>query len=132
MWSWGKLRNCRWSGLCYHPFLSIWPPVHKTLRNTTKTTQGACGQNQDFTRPIQDKMQGQVKGLTHVRGEGGLQARLALLALDGLDERSLLSTNVGPSSTHHEHIKIVARTTGILANQTCLIGLSDGHLQDKV
>lgn len=78
----------------------------------------------------QDRAQGWA-GLTHICREGRLQARLALLALDGLDERSFLPADVSPSPSHHEHVKVIAGAAGILANQTSLVGLSDGHLWDK-
>lgn len=59
----------------------------------------------------------------HVGGEGWLEARLALLALQGLNQRSLLPTDVGPRATVHEHVKVVAGATSVLANQTSLVGL---------
>lgn len=90
---------------------------------------GTCTQIPDSTgHRTRPRLQ---RGLTHICWEGWLQAGLALLALDGLYERRLLPTDVGPSPAHHKHIKIIAGVAGILANQTSLVGLSDSHLWNK-
>lgn len=55
--------------------------------------------------------------------ERRLQTRLALLALNGLDERRFLSTDVRASTTVYEYVEIVTGTTGVLTNQTGLVCL---------
>lgn len=112
---------------CYRPTLCVWPPVQKELRNSLRTTNGDLKPDPGLHRTRVSIR----PGLTHVCREGWLQAGLALLALNGLDERRLLSADVGPSPAHHEHIKIVAGAAGVLANETSLVSLSDGHLWDR-
>ncbi len=46
-----------------------------------------------------------------------------LLALNGLDESSLFTANVGAAATVNEDIKVVASAAGVLANQTSIVGL---------
>lgn len=102
---------------------SVQLPVQQELGNALGTTSGDLQPDPGLRRT--------GPGLTHVGGEGRLQAGLALLALDGLDERRLLPADVGPSPPQHEHVEIVAGATGVFANQTSLVGLSDGHLWDR-
>lgn len=63
-------------------------------------------------------------------GEWGLQARLAGLAFDRLDERCLLTTDIGTHPAVDVNIEVVARTAGVLANETSLVGLVDSPLED--
>jgi len=65
---------------------------------------------------------------THIGGEGGLQAGLASLALNALDEGGLLAADVGASTHMDVHVKGIAGATGILANESSLVRLIDGHL----
>jgi hypothetical protein len=60
-----------------------------------------------------------------VGGEGGLQPGLALLALDRLDERRLLSADVSTGSTVKVDVEVVAGTAGVLADETGLVRLLD-------
>ncbi len=46
-----------------------------------------------------------------------------LFALNGLDESSLFTANVGAATTVNEYVKIVASSAGVLANQTGIVGL---------
>ena len=61
--------------------------------------------------------------------ERRLQARLAFLALKAFDHRGLFTANVCASAPVHEHVKVIARAAGILANQTRIIGFVDGRLK---
>lgn len=54
---------------------------------------------------LQREQSGEGWGRTHVGREGGLQARLALLALDGLDQCRLLPADVGSGAPQHEDIE---------------------------
>lgn len=67
--------------------------------------------------------------LTHVSRKWGLQTGLPLLPLQGLDKSSLLSANVRSSTTHHKHIKVITRATGVLSNEPSSIGLIDSDLK---
>ena len=58
-----------------------------------------------------------------VSGEWRLQSRLALLALEGLDERGLLAADVGAGAAVHEDVKVVAGAAGVLAQEALSIGL---------
>lgn len=58
-----------------------------------------------------------------VGGEWWLEAGLALLPLNGLDERRLLTANVSSCASVHEHVKVIARATGVFADQARLVGL---------
>lgn len=69
------------------------------------------------------------RGRTHVSREGWLQAGLALLALDGLNQRRLLPADVSPGAPHHEDIEGVPRAAGVLPQQPGLVRLPDGHLR---
>jgi hypothetical protein len=61
--------------------------------------------------------------------EWGLQAGLAGLALEGLDERSLLATDVSAHTTVDVDVKVVARAASVLADQTGLVCFLDGALE---
>ena len=60
--------------------------------------------------------------LTHISRKWGFQTGLPLLALQGLNECSLLSADVGSSTTHHKYVKVIARVARIPAN---LLGEGD-------
>jgi hypothetical protein len=64
----------------------------------------------------------------HISREGRLQPWLALLALDTLYERGLLSTDVRSSTTVDVDIKVITRVAGVLADETVGVGLIDGLL----
>merc|ERR1719422_1297868 len=49
---------------------------------------------------------------TDVSGEWGLQAGLALLTLQALNQGGLLSADVGASTTVHKEVEVIARATG--------------------
>ena len=63
-----------------------------------------------------------------VGGEWGLETWLALLALEGLDERGLLAANVRTSTAVEVNIERVASAAGILAEEAGLVCLIDGLL----
>lgn len=65
---------------------------------------------------------------SNVSGEGRLETRLALLALQTLNQRRLLSADVRPSPTMEVHVEAVPRTTGVFSNEPSLVGLVDGLL----
>merc|ERR1719193_768434 len=50
---------------------------------------------------------------TDVSGEWGLQAGLALLTLQALNQGGLLSADVGASTTVHKEVEVIARATGV-------------------
>ena len=55
--------------------------------------------------------------------EGGLEPRLPLLPLEGLDERRLLTTDVRAGSTMEIDIEVVTGSARVLADQPGFIGL---------
>merc|ERR1712142_851844 len=65
---------------------------------------------------------------TNVSWEWWLQAGLTLLALQGLYEGSLLSTDVSSGTSVHEHIKVITSSTGVLAKETSFVSLVNSHL----
>merc|ERR1719474_497910 len=66
---------------------------------------------------------------TDVSGEWGLQAGLALLTLQALDQGGLLSADVGASTTVHKEVEVIAGATGVCSKEASVVGLSDGLLQ---
>ena len=64
----------------------------------------------------------------YIGREGGLQPWLALLALDTLYERGLLSTDVRASTTVEVDVEVVTGVARVLANETIGVGLIDGLL----
>jgi len=60
----------------------------------------------------------------------GLQARLAGLALERLDQRGLLTADIRAHSTVDVDVEVVAGAAGVLADQTGLVGLVDRALDD--
>lgn len=58
--------------------------------------------------PISPQQHSSPVGRTNVSREGWFEAWLALLALNGFNQRCLLPTDVGPSASHHKHIEVVA------------------------
>merc|ERR1719195_2111452 len=66
---------------------------------------------------------------TDVSGEWGLQAGLALLTLQALDQGGLLSADVGASTTMHKEVEVIAGATGVGSQEASVVGLSDGLLQ---
>ena len=59
----------------------------------------------------------------HISREGGFEAGLALLPLKGLDQSSFLPTDVRPGASVHEHVEVIARATGVFADQTRFVCL---------
>ena len=70
-----------------------------------------------------------TKQLTDISGEGGLQSGLPLLALQGLDERRLLSADVRSGTAHHKHVKVVPGAASIPPDEPRRVRLIDGHLK---
>merc|ERR1719209_1493641 len=66
---------------------------------------------------------------TDVSGEWGLQAGLALLTLQALDQGGLLSADVGASTTVHKEVEVIAGATGVSSQEAGVVGLPDGLLQ---
>merc|ERR1711972_483378 len=64
---------------------------------------------------------------TDVSGEWGLQAGLALLTLQALDQGGLFPADVGASTTVHKEVEV--RATGVGSKEASVVGLSDGLLQ---
>ena len=50
-----------------------------------------------------------------MRNQGGILPRLSLLALEALNQSSLLPTDVGTGSPVDEQVKVIARATGVLS-----------------
>ena len=63
--------------------------------------------------------------------EWGLQTGLAGLALERLDEGGLLTTDVSAHTTVDVDVKVVAGAASVLADQTGLVCLLDGALEDS-
>jgi hypothetical protein len=63
--------------------------------------------------------------------EWGLQAGLAGLALERFDEGGLLTADVSAHTTVDVDVKVVAGTASVLADQTGLVSLLDGALQNS-
>lgn len=61
-------------------------------------------------------------------GEGGLQARLAGLSLQRLDQRRLLAAHVRAHAAVEVDVKVVTRAAGVLADQTFLVRFLDRPL----
>jgi len=72
-----------------------------------------------------------TKQLTNISGEGGLQSGLPLLALQGLNERRLLSADVRAGTAHHKHVKVVAGAARVLPDEPRRVRLVDGHLERR-
>lgn len=68
---------------------------------------------------------------TDCGGEGRLETGLAGLTLNGLDERGLLTTNVGTHSSVNVYVKVVSGTAGVLADQASCVGLVDSVLENS-
>merc|ERR1719461_2160648 len=66
---------------------------------------------------------------TDVSGEWGLQAGLALLTLQALDQGGLLPADVGASTTVHKEVEVITRATGVGSQEASVVGLPDGLLQ---
>merc|ERR1719419_997240 len=66
---------------------------------------------------------------SNISRERGLQAGLALLPLQGLDQSRLLSADVGSGPTVDEQVEVVAAAAGVLAKEPSLVGLPDSDLE---
>lgn len=64
-------------------------------------------------------------------GEWRLQAGLAGLALEGFNERSLLTANVGAHTAVDVNVEVVAGAASVLADETGLVCLLDSALEDS-
>ena len=60
----------------------------------------------------------------HVGREGRLEARLALLALQRLDEGRLLAADVGAGAAVDEDVKVVAAAASVLPQKALVVSLS--------
>ena len=59
----------------------------------------------------------------HVGGERRLQPRLALLALQTLDQGRFLAADVGACAPVDEHVEVVAAAAGVLSEKSFVISL---------
>merc|ERR1719209_143157 len=66
---------------------------------------------------------------SNISWEWGLQAGLSLLPLEALNQGSLLSTDVGASSTVHKQVKVITGAAGVGPKEAGIIGLLDSLLQ---
>merc|ERR1719504_618076 len=66
---------------------------------------------------------------SNISREWGLQTGLPLLALKAFNQSSLLSTDVGASSTVDKQVKVVAGAAGVGSKEACIVGFLDGLLQ---
>merc|ERR1719285_596846 len=66
---------------------------------------------------------------SNISWEWRLQAGLSLLPLEALNQGSLLSTDVGASSTVHKQVKVIAGAAGVGPKEAGIIGFLDGLLQ---
>jgi hypothetical protein len=71
---------------------------------------------------------GRASKQPHVRREWRLEPGLALFALDTLDQRRLLSTDIRSGAPVEVHIELVPGATGVLADVPGLVGFVDGLL----
>ena len=63
-----------------------------------------------------------------VGGERRLESRLSLFPLDRFDQRRLFSTDISSGASVEIDVEIVTGSTGVLADQTGLVGLVNGLL----
>ena len=64
-----------------------------------------------------------------LRRERGLQARLALLALEAFEQPGFLAADIGAGAAVQVHVDVVARAAGVLADQPGVVGLVDRGLR---
>src|SRR5436190_21198 len=55
-------------------------------------------------------------------GEGGFEARLALLAFEAFEQRRFLAADVGARAAVQVHVDVVAGAAGVLAHKPGLVG----------
>merc|ERR1719273_2260087 len=91
------------------------------------TTPPADGRSNSNSFNIGDS--GGAAKNSNISREWGLQAGLSLLPLKAFNQGSLLSTNVGASSTVHKQVKVIARAAGVGPKEASIIGFLDGLLQ---
>ena len=70
-----------------------------------------------------------TRPLTDISRERGLQSGLPLLALQGLYERRLLSTDVRAGAAHHKHVKVVAGAARVPPDEARGVRLVNSHLR---
>mmetsp|Transcript_10680 Transcript_10680/g.18814 ORF Transcript_10680/g.18814 Transcript_10680/m.18814 type:complete len:468 (-) Transcript_10680:308-1711(-) len=63
-------------------------------------------------------------------GEGWFETRLSLSSLQGFDQRRFFAANVGSCTAMQKDIKVVSATAGVLSDQSCVVCLMDGFVQD--
>src|SRR4029077_11264505 len=63
------------------------------------------------------------------RRKRGLQARLALLALEAFEEPGFLAADIGAGAAVQKDIHVVAGTAGVLADEPRRVGLVDRRLE---
>ena len=112
-----------------------WPETQKTLvpvlfgRPMPANQAGAAAQDR---RHHGDGLDIVDRGRTPVEADHGrerrLQPRLALLALQALDEGRLLAADVGPGTAMQVELEVIARAAGVLAEQAGIVGLVDRRL----
>lgn len=73
---------------------------------------------------------GRASEKTDSSGERGFETGLAGLSLEGLDEGGLLTADVGTGTTVDEDVEVVSGVAGVLANQSILVCLVDGVLEN--
>jgi hypothetical protein len=92
---------------------------------TSTTTDGGCdGDGLDVGDGRRASEQ------TNGGRERRLQTGLSGLTLERFDKRSLLTTDIGAHASVDVDIEIVAGTAGVLANETSLVCLLDGALEN--
>ena len=65
-----------------------------------------------------------------VGGEGRLQARVAALALERVEQAGLLAADVGALAAVHDQVERVVGAEDALAQVALLVGLGDGRVED--
>ena len=96
-------------------------------RQTIGSNQPADGRSNSNSFNIGDS--GGAAKNSNISGEWGLQAGLSLLPLKAFNQGSLLSTDVGASSTVHKQVKVVAGAASVGSKEAGIIGFLDGLLQ---
>lgn len=91
------------------------------LATQTAEPRGATAQNRRRHRhrlAVRHRRRTPVQ--TRVGGEWRLQTRLALLALQRLQLRTLLSAHVGSRAAVHEHVEVVPAAAGVAAQESAV------------
>merc|ERR1719167_1434726 len=91
------------------------------------TTPPADGRSNSNSFNIGDS--GRAAKNSNISGEWGLQAGLALLPLQALNQGCLLTADVGASTAVHKQVEVVPRATGVGPKEASVVGLPDSLLQ---